>query len=90
MSDVADLPSSVRAAVYEFMRREVLLGTDSSDLTDTTPLITGGLLDSISVIKLVNYLENHFGVTFKAEEIKMSKLDSIDLITESLLDKLSA
>ena len=36
-----------------FHPREFLPGEDPEELTDTTPLITGGIFDSIATLKLV-------------------------------------
>ena len=33
-----------------------------SELTDDTPLITSGILDSIATLKLVTFLEERFGI----------------------------
>ena len=51
-----------------------------SELTDRTPLITGGILDSISTLKLVVFLEEHFGIRVEAYEAGVEHLDSIGQI----------
>ena len=37
--------------------------------TDATPLITGGVLDSIATLKLVLFIEERFGITLEAHEV---------------------
>src|SRR3989344_6992020 len=49
--------------VKEFILREFLQGEDPDALTDSTPLITGGILDSLATLKLVAFLEERFKVT---------------------------
>ena len=53
----------IREAVHAYILRHFLPGEDPDELTDQTPLITGGILDSIRTLKLVVFLEDTFGVT---------------------------
>jgi acyl carrier protein len=75
--------------VHQFILREFLPGEDPDDLTNRTPLITGGILDSISTLKLVVFLEEHFGITIEAYEAGVEHLDSIGQIS-SLISKKQA
>jgi acyl carrier protein len=68
--------------VHDFILREFLPGEDPGELTERTPLITGGILDSISTLKLVVFLEEHFGITIEAFEAGVEHLDSISQISE--------
>ena len=58
-----------------------------SELTDETPLITGGILDSISTLKLVVFLEERFGVTVEAHEAGVEHLDSVGQIARLIAEK---
>lgn len=73
--------------VHAFILNEFLPGEDPSELTDVTPLITGGILDSITTLKLVVYLEEHFGITVEAHEAGVEHLDSIRQIVELVAEK---
>ncbi len=66
--------------VQHFILREFLAGEDPSELTEVTPLITGGILDSIRTLKLVVFLEDHFGIRVEAYEAGVEHLDSIGQI----------
>ncbi|MBV8557275.1 MAG: acyl carrier protein [Planctomycetaceae bacterium] len=56
-------------------------------LTDQTPLITGGILDSISTLKLVVFLEERFGVTVEAHEAGVEHLDTVGEIARLITEK---
>jgi acyl carrier protein len=58
-----------------------LPGEDPAALTDTTPLISTGILDSIAVLKLVTFLEGHFGIMLEAHETDAEHLNTITEIT---------
>ena len=53
----------IKTTLKTFILNEYLPGEDPAALTDTTPLMTTGILDSIAVLKVVTFLENQFGIT---------------------------
>lgn len=57
---------------------------DPEELKNDTRLISSGVLDSISILQLVDLLEKEFHVEFAAHEIDRDKFDSIDLIAEMI------
>jgi acyl carrier protein len=77
-----DIKSEVRNYVIESLRT---YGCNIS-LEDTSPLITGGLIDSIGMISLVRFLENRYAIRFAPREIGANELDTVDRI-ESLVSK---
>lgn len=80
----------VENTVREFILNEFLPGEDPAELTAQTPLITGGILDSISTLKLVVFLEEKFGITVEAHEAGVEHLDSIRQIADLVADKQAA
>ena len=80
----------IRKTLHEYILSEFLPGENPEELTDDTPLITGGILDSISTLKLVSYLEDHFGVTVEAHEAGVENLDSVAQITRMIAEKKAA
>jgi acyl carrier protein len=77
----------IRQSVHDYILREFLPGESPGELTDETPLITGGILDSISTLKLVSFLEDHFGVTVEAHEAGVDNLDSVGQIARLIAEK---
>ena len=84
------MSDDVRATVKEFILREFLPGEDPAELTDATPLITGGVLDSIATLKLVMFLEETYGVVVSDEEMVPENLDSLDNIAAYVRRKRAA
>ncbi len=67
----------IAAVIHRFIMSEFLPGEDTHELTEATPLITGGILDSISTLKLVTFLEDYFRITIDAYEAGVDHLDTI-------------
>jgi len=79
--------AQMREAVKTFILEQFLPGESPDAIDDATPLITGGILDSISTIKLVSFIEEQLGVEFAAHEISADYLDSIARIAEVVREK---
>ena len=80
----------IERLIHDFILREFLPGEDPNELQDQTRLITGGILDSISTLKLVTFLEDHFGIRIEAYEAGVEHLDTIHQIAELVAAKRSA
>ena len=81
------MSDAVSEKIKDYLMREFLPGEDPAELTTTTPLITGGILDSIAALKLVIFLEEEYGVTFEAHEVNRDNLDTIARIVQLLISK---
>jgi acyl carrier protein len=77
----------IEKVVHGYILNEFLPGEDPRELTDRTPLITGGILDSITTLRLVVFLEEHFGITVEAHEAGVEHLDSIGQIARLIAAK---
>lgn len=75
---------AIKAAVKDYILREFLPGERPEALEESTPLITGGILDSIATVRLVLFLEETFGVQFDPHEMSPDHLDSIAAISETV------
>lgn len=73
------------------IRRYILDNFSSRGLTleDSTPLITGGLIDSVGMISLVRFIEQHYKIEFRPREIDAHRLDTVESITELIQRKLA-
>jgi acyl carrier protein len=79
---------TIRDTVKEYILHQFLPGEDPEALTDTTPLIRGGILDSIATLKLVAFIEERYGFTLRAYEADVENLNTIADITKLILSKL--
>jgi acyl carrier protein len=83
------MTDDIKTVIKDFVLKEFLPGEDPSELTDTTPLITGGVLDSIATLKLVMFIEERYGITLQAHEVDPEHLDTISQITDLIRSKKS-
>lgn len=50
------------------------------ELADDTTLISGGVIDSITTLQLVDFIEGEFGIEFEAHEVDRDNLDTLGRI----------
>ena len=77
----------IKATVKTFILNEFLPGEDPAALTDTTALVTTGILDSIAVLKVVTFLEGQFGITLQAHETGVENLNTLSDIERLVMSK---
>lgn len=68
---------NIEETIRSFILSEFLPGEDATQLTETTLLITTGILDSIATIKLIAFLEQQFSIAIEAYEADIVHLDTI-------------
>ncbi len=73
--------------IKTFILNEYLPGEDPAALTDTTPLMTTGILDSIAVLKLVTFLEKQFGITIEPHEAVVENLNTLSDMAGLVMSK---
>ncbi len=87
---MTDRRDEVKQATKEFILKEFLPGEDPAKLLETTPLLSGGILDSISTVKLVGFLEDGYGIEFQAHEISEDHLDTLVSVADLVQAKLDS
>ncbi len=80
----------IKTAVRQFIAENVLLGVHQTTIDDATPLVTGGLIDSVGMFGLVAFLEERFKVEFVPREITVHSLDTLEQIDQLIRKKLAA
>jgi acyl carrier protein len=79
-----EIKNTVRAYILE----EFLPGENPDALTDSTPLVTGGILDSIATLKLVSFLEEQYKIQLAPHETDADHLDTLGDIAALVQSKL--
>lgn len=78
----------VKQTVKAYILQEFLPGENPAELTESTPLITGGILDSLATIKLVVFLEERFQIKIEAHETMADYLDTVADIAQLVSSKM--
>jgi acyl carrier protein len=80
--------TDVKKDVKEFILKEFLPGAEAEELLDDTPLISGGILDSLATLKLVSFLEEKYGIEIAPYEADDTNLATVVDIENLVMSKL--
>jgi acyl carrier protein len=78
---------NMKEDLRQFILSEFLPGEKPSNLLDDTPLRTSGILDSMATLRLVDFVEERYGIQVQAHEASVDNFDSIDLISSFVQSK---
>jgi acyl carrier protein len=79
----------LRKAILEYVRREYLEEDDDRELVSTTRLISGGIVDSFSMVSLKRFLERKYDLKIPDAEASPEAFDTVDSIA-ALVERLAA
>ena len=69
----------IKKAVLSYVIEEYVEDEDD-EVTYDTPLISGGLVDSFSMVSLKRFLENKYSISIPDEKATPEAFDSVDKI----------
>ena len=85
---MSDDVESIKHTLKEFILKEFLPGEDPEALEDDTPLITGGVLDSIATIQFASFVETHYNIELQAHELSADYIDTLSGMVAVVQSKL--
>lgn len=84
MPSVEDISKALRS----YISKEFLRGAAPDAVTESTPLITGGILDSMAMAKLITFLEESYGIAIEVQELDFDRLNNVSNIAAFVHSKL--
>lgn len=79
----------LRKAILDYVRKEYLEEDDDRPLTESTRLISGGIVDSFSMVSLKRFLERKYDLKIPDADATPEAFDTVDSIA-ALVERLSA
>jgi len=79
--------TNIESAIKSFILEAFLPGANASEISDNADLVTSHIVDSINVLRLVEFMEENFEITVEHDELR--KLTSIANIAEVIRGKLN-
>ncbi len=78
---------SLQTAIRDYVLDTFLPGVPAGELTEDTPLVSSGIVDSLATVRLVAYLEDHYGITVEPHEHGADYLDTVAQIASLVREK---
>jgi acyl carrier protein len=70
----------LKGLILDYVKREYLEEGDDRVVTETTPLISGGIVDSFSMVSLKRFLERKFSIQIPDADASPQAFDTVDSI----------
>jgi acyl carrier protein len=80
----------VKREIIAYISEEILGEDAPPDLAEDTPLLSSGLLDSLSVEQLLLYLEDEHGVAFDESDYSAENFETVNAIEALVRRRLEA
>lgn len=74
----------MESIINAYISRELVDKPELLPLKNDSPLLTSGILDSLSVLKLVLFLEDQFGVVVEAADLIPAHFETVEAICSYL------
>jgi acyl carrier protein len=81
---------NIKGILREFMIREFNESGFHESIGDDESLIESGILDSLSILKLISFMDERFDIMPPEDELKPEKLETLNLIALFIAQKLES
>lgn len=70
----------MKQMILDYVRREYLEEDDDREVNENTPLISGGIVDSFSMVSLKRFLEKKYNIQIPDAEATPEAFDTVNSI----------
>lgn len=74
----------LKKTIIEYIKREYLEEDATDEVNESTPLISGGIVDSFSMVSLKTFLEKKFSIKIPDDKATPEAFDSVNNIIHLL------
>ena len=68
--------------ILAYVKKEYIDEDDDRELTPTTPLISGGIVDSFSMVSLKRFLEKKYDIQIPDADASTAAFDTVEKIVQ--------
>lgn len=78
----------VTSTVEKFIVEEIMMAGKGTQIDPESSLIKSGIIDSLSLLRLIDFLEAEFGIMIEDEEVIPENFDNLIIIESLVSNKL--
>lgn len=82
-------PAAAKSALRHFILENYLFTDDENELSNDASFLEQGILDSMGILELIDFLKDQFSVVVEDDEMVPDNLDSVDNLLAYLDGKIS-
>lgn len=77
----------VEKILHDYIMQEIAYDQPDLMLTSDIHLVEKGIVDSMDILRLINFIEEQFGFDLAPEDLMIENFSTIDAITQFVLGK---
>jgi len=85
----ASSDTQMESVINTYISHELMTEPQSATLEHDTPLLDSGIIDSLSLLKLVLFLEKQFGIAVGGQELVPENFATVDAICRFVKSKMA-
>ena len=78
------MTSNIASTIENFIVEEIIMGSKGTRIDPESSLINSGIIDSLSLLRLISFLEGEFGIVIEDEDVVPENFDTLTIM-ESLV-----
>lgn len=75
----------MKKVILDYVKREYLEEDDDREINEKTPLISGGIVDSFSMVSLKRFLEKKYNIQIPDADASPEAFDTVDRIADLVI-----
>jgi acyl carrier protein len=68
--------------VEQFILNDLLVGSRDTPIDPNESLVESGVIDSLSLLRLISFIEEEFGIVVDDDEVIPENFDTVNVIVE--------
>lgn len=77
----------INSLLKQFIESKLVSNKAYQNLSESDPLLTTGIIDSLGIVKLLTFIKDQFSVTIEDEDITPENFATIDAISALIQSK---
>jgi acyl carrier protein len=78
----------IEALIKDQISQEFMYDKNTDILTNDYPLIEQGIIDSMGIMRMINFLEEQFGITVEPEDFLLEFFETVNAIKSFTITKM--
>lgn len=74
------MSSNISSTIERFLVDEIMMASKDTKIDPDESLINSGVVDSLSLLRLINFIEERFGVVIEDEEVVPENFDTLNIM----------
>lgn len=83
------IPGNIKKEIEQFIITTFMFGINEIPFEETDSFLENGLLDSIGILELVEFIEKKYDITCEDDELIPENLDSLQNVAEYIIKKVN-